>query len=280
MFLFGEGYSGTFPRNHARIGYDNAVPSSTVAASTSEAGFPATATQNQLTYELWRPTAVPATLTYTFDAQPIGYVGIAAHNLGEVGAAVSIEYQQGGSWYPLVFEVPQDIGATLSLDFAAQTYQVYQQISDTGAVFYQFNEVNCTGIRINLTGAIASIGVVYAGRVLEMYRPFYSGHTPGTLARKTTIRPNKSVNGQWLGRSVLREGLNGQFNWNNTPLPWYETNVEPFSQAAINAPFFIAWNPKQHPDHVLYAWTSEDIAPTLSGVRNLCEFGFSAEGVE
>lgn len=280
MILFGTTYTPTFAKNHARIGYDNVIPSATVTGSTEESGFPADAVKNQMTYELWRPTAVPATLTATFDEQIIDYVGIAAHNLGDSGSTVAIEYQQDGNWIPMEFGLPDTIGETLDFDFTTQQFCVFDPISDNSALLYQFAPVQCTGIRITVDGAIASVGVIYAGRMLEMYRPFYAGFSPGSLSRKTTIRPNKSVNGQWLGRSVLREGLKAQFNWENTPLSWYQLNVDPFSRAAIDAPFFIAWNAKTHPDHVMYAWTSEDIAPETTGTLNYVSFGFSAEGVE
>ena len=280
MILFSDNYAPTFPANHARIGYDNLTPDATVSASTEEAGFPASSVKNQMTYEFWRPTAVPATLAVTFAAQPVDYVGIAAHNLADTGGTVAIEYQQGGVWHTLTFVVPTGIGATLDLDFAAQQYNVFENIADNGAILFQFAEVNCTGVRVTIDGAVSSVGVVYAGRMLEMYRPFYSSHQPGKLSRKTTIKPNKSVNGQFLGRSVLRQGLVEQYGWGNTPISWYQLNIDPLSRAAIEAPLFIAWNPLEHPDHVLYGWTSDDISPTLSGTLNHVDFGFSVEGVE
>jgi hypothetical protein len=252
------------PLNHARIGYDNHIDdtTTTVTASTEAAGFELDATQNPLTYDKWKPTALPATAKYDFgSAKTFGYIGIAAHTLGTEGATVVAEYSTDDISY-----------TTLNVDTSP---------NDDSAIMLLFAEVSARYLRLTISGStIPVIGVVYCGQVLSMYRPFYSGHTPGVLSRKTTIKPNKSVNGVWLGRSVIRSGLVADYSWQNTPIGWYESNFEPFVQHAIEKPFFVAWNPSEHADHVLYAWTSDDISPQLTGTLDLCEFGFSAEGVE
>jgi len=251
-----------FPLNNARIGYIDYCRSGTVTPSTEAVGFEADATQNRFTYDLYKPTALPATLTYDLGSETIfNYIGIAAHTLGSSLTTVVAEYSTDNVTY-----------TSLNVDSLP---------ANDRAIMLLFDDVAARYMRLTFTGAtIPSIGVVYCGVTLDMYRPFYGGHTPGVLSRETTIKPNKSVGGQWLGRSVIRQGLSAQYNWKNTPISWYEANVDPFSKSAIEDPFFIAWNPLQFPTHVLYAWTSEDIKPTLSGTRDLCEFGFSVEGIE
>lgn len=251
-----------FPLNHSRIGYVDFVRAGTVTPSTEAAGFEADATQNPFTYDLYRPTALPATLVYDFgSAKAFNYIGLAGHTLGSSQTTVISEYSTDNITY-----------TTLDVDKIPANDQ---------AIMLLFDEVVARYMRITLTGAtIPSISVVYCGVTLDMYRPFYSGHTPGVLSRQSTIKPNKSVGGQWLGRSVIRQGFTADYSWENTPIGWYETFVEPFSKAAITDPFFIAWNPLEFPNHVLYAWTSDDIKPTLSGTIDLCEFGFSVEGIE
>lgn len=279
MIFCSTGYVAEFPKNHARIGYDNCVPEATVSATSEAAGFPASAVKNQLTYEAWKPSTVPATLTIQFPERLIDYIGIAASTVETDGATLTIELERGGQWVEATF-FEGGTGATLSLDFVNQEYSVYEEVLSNRAMIYQLGAALTTGIRITMTGSAASLGVVYCGKMLEMYRPFYGGHTPGVLSRTTTVKPNKSVNGQWLGRSIIRQGLSAEYSWKHTPIGWYQENVEPFSKAAITSPFFVAWNPAQFPDHVLYAWTSDDIKPTLMGVRDYCEFGFSVEGYD
>lgn len=253
---------GQMPMNHARIGYDSHIEAATVAASTETAGFEADATQNALTYDKWKPTAMPATLTYDLgSALPFSYIGIAAHTLGTETATVVAEYSTDDISY-----------TSLNVDVSP---------SSDRAIMLLFTEVTAQYVRLTISGAtVPVVGVVYCGQVLSMYRPFYAGHTPAVLNRKTVIKPNKSVNGTWLGRSVIRGGLMADYSWRHIPIEWYETNIEPLSQHAIEKPFFVAWNPDGFPDHVIYSWTSDSIMPTLMGIRDLCEFNFSAEGIE
>jgi hypothetical protein len=248
------------PLNHARIGYENFTPDSTVTATTETVDFPAVAIKNQMTFESWKPTVLPATITIAFgSSKSIGYIGVASHSLN--GNTVTPEYSTDGAvWNPLdAINTPTDDSAILML----------------------FTTVAATHVRLTITGSgTPTIAVVYVGQILEMLRPFYSGHTPAVLSRQTVIKPNKSVGGQWLGRSVLRQGLATQYEWANSDITWYEDNFETFVEAAIVAPFFIAWNILEHIDHVAYEWTSDDIAPSLSGTLDHVTFGFSAEGIE
>lgn len=259
--LNGPGAAG-FGTTHARIGYVDYAAGGTVTASSEATDFPATAVQNPLTYETWAPTLTTATLTFDFGTnRDIDYIGIAAHTLGTSG---------------------QSITAAWSTDNVTYTdLNVGTVPSDDRAIMLIFEEVTARYVRLTFNGsAVPNIGVVYIGESLEMLRPFYSGHTPGVMSRQTTVKPNKSVGGQWLGRSIVREGTKTTYKWRNIGIEWYETNVDPFVVHARSAPFFIAWNPQDHPDHVQYAWTSDTIAPTLMGVRDHVEFSFTAEGVE
>ena len=54
----------------------------TVAASSEQAGFPASAPSNELTYERWKPSKLPATWQVDLGkAESINYCAIAAHLL-------------------------------------------------------------------------------------------------------------------------------------------------------------------------------------------------------
>lgn len=260
--LNGPGAGSGFGTTHARIGYVNYADTATITPSSEDTDFPADSLKNPLTYEKWRPTSMNANLTFDFGTnRAIDYIGIAAHTLGTDGVSITAEY---------------------SLDNVSYTsLNVATAVSDDRAIMLLFDEVQARYVRIRFLGTTnPEVGVVYIGEALEMIRPFYSGHTIGVMARQTTVKPNKSVNGQWLGRSIVREGTETSYNWRHIPITWYETNVDPFAVHARSLPFFIAWNPQDFPDHVQYAWTSDTIAPTNMGVRDLIEFGFTAEGVE
>ena len=95
-----------YPLTHARIGYDNFVPDSTVTASSAEAEYPADAVQRENTYERWKPTGTTSQfLKVDQGASGIGaasYLGIAAHTLGSSGSTIEIAYSVDDSTYTVV----------------------------------------------------------------------------------------------------------------------------------------------------------------------------------
>lgn len=248
------------PLGHARIGYDNFVKGSTVTATSEVSGFPADAVALSMTYERWQPSAMPATLSIDAgSASDADYIGIAAHTLGSTGATVAIEYSTDNmSWTTVETISP----------------------ADDSAIMVLFTSVQAQYWRLVISGTTApQIGVVYIGQVLAMQRGIYGGHSPGKLSRQTTIRPTRSEGGQWLGRSVIRQGYSESYSWDNLTATWYRDNFDPFVEAAIQYPFFVAWQPLRHPSEVLYAWTSDNISPSNSGTRDLMSVGFSAQGL-
>ena len=238
------------PLTHACIGYKNLVPASTVTTSSSSASFPADSVKRQTTWEKWRPGSLPATLTIDLGASnPLSYLGLGAHTFGSSGNTLLFERSLNGSdWNEIATDSP----------------------AENSAVLLMFNEVAIRYIRITVSGGIIpSLGVAYAGTILAMERPIYSGHTPITLSRTTTVRPTESEKGQWLGRSIVRSGLSTSYDWPRLKSAWYRTNFDPFVMAARTKPFFIAWNPQDFPQETVLGWTGDDISPTNSGPRDL-----------
>lgn len=246
------------PCDPAKIGYHTVTRDAIVTASSAVPGFPASALKNALTYEAWRPESSPAWVV--FDAQrlvDIDYVGLGVHTLGTEGVTLTIEHSIDGSTWE----------------------QVVQFLVGTDdAVMALFDQVTARYFRLSFN-RVAQVSVAYIGRILTMQRPIYSGHSPGVLSRTTKIDPNKSEGGQFLGRSVIRQGLATSFQWQNLSPDWYRANFDPFVESAIRYPFFIAWKPTRYPQEVMYCWCNDDIHPQNSGVRDFMSVGFSVEGV-
>lgn len=255
----------TYPLTHARIGYDNFVPTSTVTFSSEQAEYPADAIQRETTFERWQPTGTTSEyLVIDQGASGVGaasYLGIAAHTLGSAGATVEIAHSVDNSSYTVV--------ETL-------------EPANNGAIMFIFPEVESRYWRVRVVTAsfAPEIGVVYIGSVLEMQRPIYGGHSPITLSRQTERRPTKSQKGQWLGVSLVRHGLQSSYNWKHLTAAWYRSTFDPFVQAARSKPFFIAWRPADYPQEVVYGWLppSNDIQPSNMGIRDLMDVSMSVEG--
>ena len=94
-----------YPLRNSCIGYQSWVTESNVTA-TAQAGFPASALGTPFTYDLWKPSAFPATITVDFGAtRTIDYVGLGAHKLA--GCKVEVYTLKLGA-YTLIQEVNND----------------------------------------------------------------------------------------------------------------------------------------------------------------------------
>jgi len=249
--------STTQPLTYARIGYQKIT--GTITASTSVTGFPASAANNPLTATFWKPSVLPA--SWELDAAgatDVNYIAIAAHTFGTDGTTCLSQYWDGAAWQDLEEVTP----------------------SDDSPILFIFDDQTATKYRIYLTGSTTPrVGVVYIGKLLEMQRSIYAGHTPITLTRRTEYKTNISENGQWLGRSIVRGGSNTSYSWSNLTPSWYRANFDPFVEAARTTPFFIAWNPSDYPDEVGYVWTTSDIEPANSGTRGFMDVSMKVEGL-
>ena len=257
MVVIESGFDPIIPLSHSRIGIDNIVRGGTVTASSAVEGFPASAAANPLTYEFWRPETLPATWAVDAGAAvTCNYIGIAAHTLQ--GAEVEIEYSLDNStWEPIDSTGP----------------------SNNGPIMFLFTPITARYWRIVVKNQVSSIGVVYIGQTLDMQRPCFAGLGPINFSRETVIRPNRSESGQWVGRSIIRQGSSMSVSYKHLEYDWYKDNFDPFVEDARKYPFFFAWRPDNYPETVGYVWTAQDITPSTMGIRNLLEVGFEMQGL-
>jgi hypothetical protein len=261
MIIVQTGFNPTTPLTHSRIGMDNIGRTGTVSSSSAATGFPASAANNPLTYEFWRPAVLPA--WWKVDAGQsvsVNYVGIASHTLADDSCTVAVEYSTDNSnWTQVDTHTP----------------------TDNSPIMFLFAPVTARYWRVYITGAvIPSVGVVYIGTTLDMQRACYSGLSPIEMNRDTVIRTNVSEGGQWLGRSVIRQGSEMSVGFRHLDYDWYKTNFDPFAVDALSYPFFFAWRPEGYPETVGYVWTSTDIVPSTMGIRDLVQVSFDMTGIE
>jgi hypothetical protein len=254
------GFNPTIPLSHSRIGHQSYTRTGTVTASSAAVDFPADAPLNELTYEFWRPTALPATWDLDVGSEEnVNYFGIAAHTLGSSGNTVSIQSSVDNTTWDTIDSITP---------------------TDNSPIMFLFESVTAQYYRIEITGeAIPSVGVIYIGTVLEMLRPSYAGLTPISLSRDSVIRPNRSEGGQWLGRSVIRSGSSMSVNYSNLDNAWVRSTFRDFINDAVIYPFFFAWRPDNYPEDVGYVWVSEDIKPSNSGTRDLMNVSIQMSGL-
>lgn len=246
------------PLFYPRIGWQKIT--GTISASSASAGYPAANADDPLTYNYWKPTALTA--TWEIDAsQPTeaNYIGIAAHTCGTDQATVTAQYWDGSAWQTLASSLPAS--------------------GDDSPIMFLFGQQNATKYRISLSGSTAPrIGVIYVGKTLDMPRGLAGGQPLITMQRKTTIQPNVSESGQFIGRSITRGGSTATYNFEGLNPDWYRSDFDPFVESARTDPFFIAWNPVSYTNEIGYVWTNQDIRPSFQGSLYL-QVGFSVEGL-
>jgi hypothetical protein len=260
MIKVQSGFNPTIPLSHSRIGHQSYTRTGTVTASSEAVDFPADAPLNELTYEFWRPTALPATWDLDIGSEvDVNYFGIAAHTLGTSGNTVTIQSSVDNTTWDTIDSITPTDNSPIMFLFASVTAQYY---------------------RIEISGgAIPSVGVIYIGTVLEMLRPCYGGITPISLSRDSVIRPNRSEGGQWLGRSVIRSGSSMKVQYTNLENNWVRTTFKDFIEDAVIYPFFFAWRPDNYAEDVGYVWVADDIKPNNMGRNSLMQVGFDMSGL-
>lgn len=242
--------SGDVPRNHARIGYDNVLRDASWSATSAASDYPPEALANEMTVRRWRGLSSSASVTANFSQAPITYVGIAGHNLGDKNISISLDGSLMHTFKP----------------------------ADNSAIMMLIDKTRASTLEVSITGGEPpEIGALFAGSVLEMERPFFSGHTPAKLARTTVTRPRKSESGQYLSMTRRRRGYETSASWRHLSDQWYRDNFDPFVEHATTRPFFFAWNPEEHPEDCVYAWTSDEIRPAYMGIQDLIEVNMSMQ---
>lgn len=257
-------FSPARPLTHARIGHATITRTGTLLASGEQAGFEADAAINPLTYEFWKPDALPA--TWRIDASAavsVDYIAIAAHTMGTDGASVKPQWSDNDSaWNDITgisAHAPADDGPILFL-FASEAHRYW---------------------RLQVTGStLPSLGVIFIGAALAMERPIFGGHSPFDLSRTTVIRPTTSERGQFLGRSIVRSGFNAEYSWSHLTPSFYRDEFDLFVADALEFPFFMAWRPLGFPESIGYVWMGQDIRPTNMGIgQGLMSVSISVTGL-
>lgn len=240
MIVIENHFAGVeFPLDHPRIG---AQPvQGTVSASSAVAGFDAAFAANADTAQFWRPAAVPADWTLTFSAAaPVSYFGIAAHDMGTVGATVAYQRWEAGAWVTVLTHSPADDRPVFGL--------IRRREDDRG--------------RLVFTGAVPTIGVIYIGDVTEFPRKSdYVGQAAfDTLTRDEFSTP-VSDGGQWLGRFVTRRSIPARMRVEHLPEDWCAASLSGVLGDLVQRPAFFADRPGLYPQSVVFAYTTGPVVP-------------------
>ena len=237
--------------------FDNIVTPNNITSTSGLIDRPIGNVANPATAWVWEASsAVTQTITITTDGREVDYVGIARHNLDQIGLTVTIKYNG-------VIVAPA------------------QAVSDTQALLFLQNIATPTTIQIIITGATVAprIGVLYVGKSLQLQRGIGVGHTPITYGRNRKTINGVSENGQYLGEIVVSQVNSNQVNMQNLTPDWYRSMLDPYFAASPRVPCFFAWKPSKYATEVGYVWVEGDPQPTNQRSNGMMSVSWTFKGL-
>lgn len=249
--------------NNPIIAWKNIASESGTASTTGGTEVEAAALAlTGTTYDAWvaTPTGSAVELAINFSsAQSISFAGIAAHNIGTLGASVRIQYSTngGGTW--------SDSGAGVV------------NPTDDQAIGFYFDAVSAADWRVRIENYSASddveIAVAFFGNPLTVEQRIYQGYRPPITPTNVALQSNVSEGGNLLGSAIVRKGSSAQASFTHlTPAFIRDTSANGWKafQSHFNAGkgFMWAWRPSKYGD-LHWAWRDGDpIAPANSGPQD------------
>lgn len=248
--------------NSPIIGIDQRVTTGNIAATDAAAGYPATNLANPATLERWVANSIGVKyLTCTLTgSKPVNYIGLAAHNFGTAGIAISVEVNTGSGYTEIVepFLVPDD-----------------------RPMLIRFTENNYTGVRVKLASGsdVAQCAVMNVGKYLPLQRNLYVGHTPINLNRNRNVITGMSEAANFLGRITTGRTASTGISLQNLTPGWYRTYMDPFLEQAETKPFFFAWRPQGYPREVGFCWITGNPTPKNQRPNGMMQIDLSLGGL-
>lgn len=236
----------------AYIAHDNVLPdASTVTVSSEATGYAGANLADPRTGNAWKPASTGTqTITYEFTAdQAVDYFAVVGHTLSDDSSSIKLEYSTDGTTY---YDAVASISPT-----------------DNNVIFRIFTEIEADYWRVSITCTVApSIKYVAIGSVLQLPVGMPDGFGPIHLQRTSDYLNNKSEGGEFIGRSLIREGLDGRIDLKYLSAVWVRSNWETLLDSIEVTPLFFCWNYETYKDETVYCWTNGAITqPKYDGVR-------------
>ena len=243
--------------NAGVIGYQNVLNVSNVTATSALSTNPITSVANPATAYTWEATsAATQTITIQTAGQQIDYIGIARHNLDQIGLTVTVKYNG-------VTVIPAS------------------SVSSIQAILFLQNEATPDTVEIIIAGATVApqIGVIYIGKALRLERNIYVGHTPINYSRDRVSINGVSESGQYLGEIVVRQTNSTTVSLQNLTANWYRTELDPFFALKPRPPCFYAWRPEGYPMEVGYCWIEGKTNMSNQRSNGMVQCSFTMRGI-
>ncbi len=233
--------------SNARIGYENLLENGTVVASSENADFSVANIFDWRTSDFFKPAAtgtinIDLTLATTDSADYFAFYG---QNLYDNGGTIKLQYWNGSAYVDCFAAVTPTDNTPRFVSFTARTSTKWRVV------------ITCTDI--------PSIAVISFGAQLALERGMYLGWTPPQFGRATQLIDSTSDGGEFLGRSVISQGIRTSIILNHASDAWMRSTWLPFVRHAEQKPFFFVPDVATYPLESVFAFTDGEItAPSQS----------------
>jgi hypothetical protein len=212
-------------------------------------------------------------------SEPVDYIGIARHNFGTRGYAVSVEHSFDGSeWVASTNPAIPPNNKSIFIVFVEQTAPFWRlRISYTTGGSAQIIQYQIAHIKL--------------GKAIRFARPRYVGEIPSGMDYQVEMIRSKSDSGQIVSSVLTSSHLPYNITQNHTDPQFVRQTINPFLRhcqllepTAGNGPrgtFFYAWRPEDYPNELMYCDTPTSVSNPSNQLSNgLMEFSLSGTGVE
>lgn len=218
--------------------FRNLLATATITDATLPATAPRANAVNESTFDYWQPASVPETLRMVPGAsQAADGAFFAAHTLGTAGATLTVQYYDGAAW---------------------QTQASYAPPNNKPFGFI-WPSRSATGWGIQISGAVAQVGVAWIGPRLVIPGGVTPGYVPIWASRRVEKYAGVSRRGQFFGQRIERSGARLQPNFMDVPYSYALTTIADFRDHYNEGKAFVwASAPSVFPEDVAYVWAPDD----------------------
>jgi hypothetical protein len=237
---------GALGTTGANLLYRNLLLEGTLTATSEAAdGLVENAVSGE-TWDYWTQTVTASNMAVDLGvARAVDGCGISSHTIGSSGAMINIQRSSDNvTWFTETTASP----------------------TNDDALFFVFPSITARYWRIQITGAICSIGVVILGQRLQFTSGVLTGHTSMHNAKKSKMMNTTTVSGQHRNNRITRMGIEGKVDFGLVDTSFGDGAFQEFKDH-YNAGkiFFYAGSPLNYPKDTALCWRPEaagDISPS------------------
>lgn len=251
--------------NNPVILWDNIATASSISCLPPPlATGPASNATTGATYDFLSVVAVVSVRIGIDTGSPVATncAAIAAHNLADIGATISVQYFNGTSW------ADAGAGAVTPTNNDPIMWRYTQRTADEWRLF----------ITVPVSTDTVNIGVIMFGNELVIPERIYQGYAPPFTPNQVELQSNVSEGSHLLGSRVVGRGSTAVAPINHLGPAYLRSDTWADFQQHFNngRGFFWGWRPTAYADEIKYAWRNGDaIAPTNSGPQRFMDASLS-----